>query len=36
MVYKIAQLMIQEVVDGKDAEDVVKTFVEGENEEEES
>ena len=35
MQYKIAQLMIQEVVDGKEADDVVKTFVEGENEVEE-
>lgn len=35
MQYKIAQQMIQEVVEGKDADDVVKTFVEGENEEEE-
>ena len=34
MKYKIAQLMIQEVVEGKDADDVVKGFVECENEEE--
>lgn len=30
---KIAQLMIQEVVDGKDADDILKAFVEGEIEE---
>ena len=34
MQYKIANEMIQEV-DGKDTEDVVKTFAEGETEEEE-
>ena len=35
MQYKIAQQMIQEVIDGKDADHVVKTIVEGEKEEEE-
>ena len=32
---KTAQQMIQEVVEGKDADDVVKTFLEGEKDEEE-
>lgn len=35
MQYKTANEMIQEVVEGKDADDVVETFVEGEKEEEE-
>ena len=30
MQYKIAHEVIQEVADGKDAEDLVKAFVEGE------
>ena len=34
MQYKIAQLMIQEVSDGKEAEKVVKAFVDGEEPEE--
>lgn len=35
MQYKIANEMIHEIVDGKDAEDLVKAFVEREQEEEE-
>ena len=32
MQFKTAQKMIQEVVEGKDADDIVKTFLEGESE----
>lgn len=34
MKYKLVQQLIQELDDGKDAEDVVKTFVEGKKKEE--